>query len=335
MEGFLKQQQEIIRKQQIQIEALLNNQQKEKIDSDNREYLDSLNHVEEPSIEQSKIRIDPYKILDIAKNYDERSLKKAYLKLANRHHPDKGGDPKKFKIITLAYKILLKKHKDRNSDKIHNDLKKGSNEYIKQQSTQNKKNINLKKDFNPEKFNQEFETNRMKDDFSDRGYGNFMKQDSNELQIDRSRLNKNNFNESFQKVKSKKKSSQLQKYSEPEELVSMGNRDSIMILGKERVKSYTGESNGLHYRDLKEAYTETTLIDVDSIDISKRNDSIQSRERERSNIQFKMSEDDMKLQALRRQKSERDEAQRIKNLQQRDEQIGVHYERVHQRMMGL
>ena len=214
-------------------------------------------------------------------------------------------------------------------------MKKGSNEYIKRQSTQNKKNINLKKDFNPEKFNQEFETNRMKDDFGDRGYGNFMKQDSNELQIDRSRLNKNNFNESFQKVKSKKKSSQLQKYSEPEELVSMGNRDSIMILGKERVKSYTGESNGLHYRDLKEAYTETTLIDVDSIDISKRNDSIESRERERSNIQFKISEDDMKLQALRRQKSERDEAQRIKNLQQRDEQIGVHYERVHQRMMGL
>ena len=39
MEDFLKQQQEIIRKQQIQIEALLNNQQKEKLDSDNHEYL--------------------------------------------------------------------------------------------------------------------------------------------------------------------------------------------------------------------------------------------------------------------------------------------------------
>tara|TARA_B100001093_G_scaffold520328_1_gene614747 strand:- start:233 stop:1240 length:1008 start_codon:yes stop_codon:yes gene_type:complete len=335
MEVFLKQQQEIIRKQQIQIEALLNEQQKEKIDVDNREYLDRLNHVQEPSMEQNKLRIDPYKILDIAKNYDERSLKKAYLKLATRYHPDKGGDPKKFKIITLAYKILLKKYQQRNSDKIHNDLKKGSKDYIKRQSSNNKQNINLKKNFSQETFNREFESNRMKDDFSDKGYGDFMKQDSIDTQIDHSKLNENNFNEHFQKLKSKKKSSQLQKYSEPEELVSMGNRDSIMILGKERVKSYTGESNGLHYRDLKEAYTESTLIDVNSVDTGKRSDNIQCMERERSRVRFQMSEDDMKLQALRQQKTERDEAERIKYLQQRDEQIGVHYERVHQRLMGI
>ena len=175
----------------------------------------------------------------------------------------------------------------------------------------------------------------MKDDFSDRGYGDFMKQDSTDTQIDHSKLNENNFNEHFQKLKSKKKSTQLQKYSEPEELVSMGNRDSIMILGKERVKSYTGESNGLHYRDLKEAYTESTLIDVNSVDTGKRSDNIQCMERERSQVRFQMSEDDMKMQALRQQKSERDEAERIKHLQQRDQQIGVHYERVHQRLMGL
>ena len=335
MEDFLKQQQEIIRKQQAQIEALLNNQQKEKLEADNLEYLDRLNHIEEPNMEKNKLRIDPYKILDIAKNYDERSLKKAYLKLANRHHPDKGGDPKKFKIITLAYKILLKKYQQRDSDKIHNDLKKGSKDFIKQQSSNNQKNINLKKNFSQETFNREFELNRMKDDFNDRGYGDFMKQDSTDTQIDHSKLNENNFNDYFQKLKSKKKSTQLQKYSEPEELVSMGNRDSIMILGKERVKSYTGESNGLHYRDLKEAYTESTLIDVNSVDTTKRSNNIQCMERERSRVRFQMSEEDMKLQALRQQKSERDEAERIKHLKQRDEQIGVHYERVHQRLMGI
>lgn len=335
MEDFLKQQQEIIRKQQIQIDALLNKQQKEKMNVDNSEYLDRLNHVQEPSMEKNKLRIDPYKILDIAKNYDERSLKKAYLKLATRYHPDKGGDPKKFKIVTLAYKILLKKYQQRDSDKIHNDLKKGAKDYIKRQSSNNKQNINLKKSFNQETFNREFESNRMKDDFSDRGYGNFMKQDSTDTQIDHSKLNENNFNDHFQKLKSKKNPTQLQKYSEPEELVSMGNRDSIMILGKERVKSYTGESNGLHYRDLKEAYTESTLIDVKSVDTSKRSNNIQCMERERTQVRFQMSEDDIKLQAFRQQKSERDEAERIKHLQQRDEQFGVHYEKVHQRLMGL
>ena len=83
MDNFLKQQQEIIRKQQIQIEALLNEQQKEKMNLDNSEYLDRLNHVQEPSMEQNKLRIDPYKILDIAKNYDERSLKKSIFKISN------------------------------------------------------------------------------------------------------------------------------------------------------------------------------------------------------------------------------------------------------------
>ena len=40
----------------------------------------------------------------------------------------------------------------------------------------------------------------------------------------------------------------------------MSNSDSIMILGKEKVSSYTGESNGLHYRYLKEAFENPTLI---------------------------------------------------------------------------
>lgn len=335
MEDFLKQQQEIIRKQQAQIEALLNNQQKEKMNNDNQEYLDRLNHIEEPAMEKNKLRIDPYKILDIAKNYDERSLKKAYLKLASRHHPDKGGDPKKFKIITLAYKILLKKYQQRDSDKIHNDLKKGSKDFIKQQSNDKLQNINFKENFSSEAFNREFESNRMEDEFRDRGYGDFMKQDSNDKQINHSKLNETNFNDYFQKLKSEKKSTQIQKYSEPEELVSMSNRDSIMILGQERVKSYTGETNGLHYRDLKEAYTETTLIDVNSIDTSKRSKNIQCMENERSRVNYQMSQEDMKLQAIRQQKRESDETERIKRLQQRDEQIGAHYDRVHKRLMGL
>ena len=293
-----------------------------------------MNHVKEPTIEKNKVKIDPYKILDIAKNYDERSLKKAYLKLATRYHPDKGGDPKKFKIITLAYKILLKKYKDRDNDKIHDDLKKDQKILLKSKQMKIKK-ILILKNFNNDTFNREFESNRMTDDFSDHGYGDFMKKDSTDTQIHHSKLNKNNFNEQFQKYKSNKKSTELQKYSEPEELVSMSNRDSIMILGKERVKSYTGESNGLHYRDLKEAYTETTLIDANSVDTSQRTNNIQWMERERSNINFEMSSDDMKIHQLREQKREKNEAERIKRLQQRDEQIGIHYERVHQRMMGL
>ncbi|BAM39176.1 molecular chaperone protein [Theileria orientalis strain Shintoku] len=47
-----------------------------------------------------------YKILDLPKNCTESEIKKAYRKLAIKHHPDKGGDPEKFKEISKAYEIL-------------------------------------------------------------------------------------------------------------------------------------------------------------------------------------------------------------------------------------
>lgn len=47
-----------------------------------------------------------YKLLDLPKDCSETEIKKAYRKLAIKHHPDKGGDPEKFKEISKAYEIL-------------------------------------------------------------------------------------------------------------------------------------------------------------------------------------------------------------------------------------
>jgi curved DNA-binding protein CbpA len=295
-----------------------------------------LNHVETPKYDntEKKLKIDPYKILDISKNYDERSLKKAYLKMANKTHPDKGGDPNKFKIVTLAYKVLMKKLSQKDNDKIHNELKKNSENFLKPQSSDNKQNINMKgKNFNMEVFNREFDQNKSADEFADNGYGDWFKKDTHSNQPTK-KLNKNNFNDEFQRIKSKQCGSQLQKYTEPKELVSMSNADSILVLGKEKVKSYTGESNGLHYRDLKEAYEEPTLIDVNSVNISDRENNIEGYNRQRKNVKFQMSQGDMEKQALKLQREEQDEKNRIRRLSERDEQSRVSYERIHQRLMG-
>jgi len=47
-----------------------------------------------------------YKMLEVEKNANDSEIKKAYRKLAVKHHPDKGGDPEKFKEITRAYEVL-------------------------------------------------------------------------------------------------------------------------------------------------------------------------------------------------------------------------------------
>merc|ERR1712048_1287038 len=57
-----------------------------------------------------------YKLLDVDKNASEAEIKKAYRKLAVTHHPDKGGDPEKFKEITRAYEVLSDCDKRRKYD---------------------------------------------------------------------------------------------------------------------------------------------------------------------------------------------------------------------------
>lgn len=49
---------------------------------------------------------DYYTILGVSKKATKEEIKKAYRKLAHKHHPDKGGDEKTFKKISEAYHVL-------------------------------------------------------------------------------------------------------------------------------------------------------------------------------------------------------------------------------------
>jgi DnaJ homolog subfamily A member 2 len=44
-----------------------------------------------------------YEVLGVEKDADNKEIKKAYRKLAVKHHPDKGGDEHLFKEINAAY----------------------------------------------------------------------------------------------------------------------------------------------------------------------------------------------------------------------------------------
>jgi len=54
---------------------------------------------------------DYYKILGVEKTASEDEIKKSFRRLAHEHHPDKGGDPQKFKDINEAYQVLGDKEK--------------------------------------------------------------------------------------------------------------------------------------------------------------------------------------------------------------------------------
>lgn len=59
----------------------------------------------EAALKRSKTK-DYYKILGVPRECTETEIKKAYRKESLIHHPDKGGDEEKFKLVAEAFAVL-------------------------------------------------------------------------------------------------------------------------------------------------------------------------------------------------------------------------------------
>ena len=275
------------------------------------------------------------KIFELREDYDETALKKAYMKLAMKHHPDKGGDANSFKKITQAYKYLLKKLSEQGDNKDHNELKSGNTEFVKNQMSDSGQNINLSDKFDSSLFNKIYDDNRQETSY-DSGYGEWQeKTQFKSDKIEKQNITKGNFNNAFQENKKKRVNKDIIPYGEPKVSISFKGKDSLSILGDSRVEDFSGESSsGLQYRDYKDAYSNTYLIDENSIDISKRSNTLKQASRERKNISYKLSDEDLEKQRKIQIIEERNEKERIERLQSSDNKAFSTYDAIHQRMLG-
>ena len=69
---------------------------------------------------------DYYEILGVSKDADERTIKKAYRKLARKHHPDASDESpeiaeEKFKEVSEAYEVLADSEKRSRYDRFGHD----------------------------------------------------------------------------------------------------------------------------------------------------------------------------------------------------------------------
>lgn len=332
---FIEEQKKIIKEQNEQIQRLAS------IAAQNNATNTSTEKQDIPSkpSKKGKAKINPYLVLGVGENYDESTLKKAYLSRAMETHPDRGGSKEEFQKVTVSYKALMIKLKQKENSHEHNELRESSSDFMREQSSDNYQNRDLSKHFDQNTFNRIYEENRM-EDVEDQGYGQWMKENeaTSEDIIHDTSLTKDNFNNKFAKQKQKhmrKTGSQIQKYSEPIEEISYKNKSSIMVLGKDKIEDFSGESGGLTYRDYKDAYTNPFLVNDDAFDKVKKPKNLKAAQQERENISYEMSEKDIELYTLKKIREEKEEELRVKRLQEYDRKSEQMYDRVHQRMLGI
>jgi len=317
-------------------------EEQKKIIQEQQEQIQKLASMAQNSSKQenpSKPKINPYKELNIGQNYDENALKKAYLKRAMETHPDRGGTKEAFQRVTVSYKALMLKLKNDMNSHEHNELRDNSSHFMERQQYENRRNINsvdLSKNFNSATFNQIYEENRIQDVYDD-GYGNWIEKNevSDTIQSNPS-LTKDNFNSEFSKLKTKqlkKKGKEITKFKKPMEEISYKNKSSIMTLGQGKISDFSGESGGLSFRDYKDAYTNTFLVDENETTIPKKK-SLKDKERERETISYEMNEEEQKLYALEKRKEEKEEELRLETLKNYEQRSFDIYDQVHQRMIG-
>jgi DnaJ family protein A protein 2 len=88
--------------------------------------------------------MESYNVLGLTPDADDSEVRKSYLKLAVKYHPDKGGDERKFQEITEAYHKILEermgaKEREKTMKEIFEETFREVNAAFKKSEQRNKK----------------------------------------------------------------------------------------------------------------------------------------------------------------------------------------------------
>lgn len=315
-------------------------------------------------LELQQNNVDALKIFNLSPNYKLDELKHSYKQLAIQTHPDRpNGNKDKFQLITKCYMSLLERLKNREGNSSFLDLRKDSNKYIKTQNnnipthlsnlysnntnsntntnTKNTKYLDAKnQNFNTLLFNKLYEDNKLWDP-NDDGYDEWFRneKDNNEPVPDifSTKFNISVFNTTFQNQKNKKTGTQIIQYSEPQELINT-SVNYTMIDNSQPINDFSknlDQPGSLNYSDLKLAYTGGCDL-VNPLTVKTRGEykSIDELKKNRSDINYIMTPQEMAQQELIKRQNALQEMERAERIRNRDILFESQYSNIHKKMLG-
>ena len=290
-------------------------------------------------IKKFESNYNPWELLGLEYNdYNISNIKKAYKKCALKYHPDRAGKKyeDKFQLITQSYIYLLTKAEEENIHEIKMNKKVEKSTY-QDDINEGVENIYVSKDqFDINKFNQIFDKYKIPDTF-DKGYADLMKEDiknNDENQVFGKNFNNDIFNAHFDNIKTKKKSSAIIEYQEPNALESSIGNSNVSFLGIDAIEDFGSmNNNNLSYTDYKKAHVdETLLIDPNKVSYKSYN-SIDDLENDRSKLSYNATAEDKKRYQYMERKKEEDDNLRMQQQRNYDKLIQKQYNKLNRKLI--
>lgn len=278
--------------------------------------------------------LDPYKVLNVPKNFTWSQLKEAYKEAAIKTHPDKGGNKVIFDFVTSCFKTLAEEYKAAHSNKSHIDMKREAAEYFEKMTTTNVLHPASRDEPFEKRFNKVFDDCRYHDEDIEYGYGKLMAESSGKREdisienvFNKGKVDNNTFNEVFNKKVPVSK--EIVKYKEPEAL-PMAKNLQFTEIGSKRPDDYSSDSTKTHlaYTDYMKAYNGMRLANPDDIKSRKNFKSVQEYEKYRDS-KIKKSFTEKERQYIEEQKriEEKEEFERQERIRMQNVAIQKAHER--------